>query len=228
MAHALLREEAPAAGLRAVGEEARVGAVHGDAEREREVALQLRRVERDEVRAVGIGHEPADLLEQPRPLEELRGQRPRRAVERRHEVQALARVRRDDPGQQAEVVVDDAGVNRLRRHVDEPRAGLPQQQQQEEEALLVRLEDGRGHVRVLERHRAHDDDRLLVLRHPLHRLPERDELLLEPVEARLRLLGVEAEIHRQRVDAHRAILQSQRRRKEHETSPSTRAQGERA
>ena len=154
MAHALLGEEAPAARLRAVGEEARVGAVHRDAEREREVAFELRRVERDEVRAVGIGNEPADLLEQPRPLEQLRGQRPRRAVERRHEVQALPRVRRDDARQQAEVVVDDARVNGLRRHVDQPRARLPQQQQQEEEALLVRLDDRGRHVRVLERHRA--------------------------------------------------------------------------
>ena len=214
MPNALLLEQAPAARLRAIGEEARVGAVHRDPEREREVALQLRRVEGDEVRAVGIRHEAADLLEQPRPLEELRGQRPRRAVERGHEVQSLPRVRGNDAREQAQVVVDDARVNRLRRHVDEPRARLPQQQKQEEEALLVCLEHRRRHVRVLERHRAHDDDRLLVLRHPLHRVPERHELLLEPVEARLRLLGVEPEPHRQRVDAHRAILQLQRHRKE--------------
>ena len=104
------------------------------------------------------------------------------------------------PGKQAQVVVDDARVNRLRGHVDEPRARLPQQQEQEEEALLVRLEHRRRHVRVLERHRAHDDDRLLVLRHPLHRVPERDKLLLERVEARLRLLGIEPEPYRQRLD----------------------------
>ena len=55
MRHALLGEQPPAAGLRPEVEVPRVGAVHRDAERQREVALELGRVVRDEVRAVRVG-----------------------------------------------------------------------------------------------------------------------------------------------------------------------------
>ena len=50
MRHAVLGEQPPAAALGPEVEEPRVGAVHRDAEREREVALELRRVVRHEMR----------------------------------------------------------------------------------------------------------------------------------------------------------------------------------
>src|SRR6266545_1376081 len=53
-----------------------------------------------------------------------------------------------------------------------------------EEALLVGLQHRGGHVGLVERQRAHDHDRLLALVQALDRVPERDELLLQLVEAR--------------------------------------------
>ena len=148
MLHPALGEEAAAARLGAEREEFRIRAVHGDAEREREVSLELRRVVRDEVSAIRIGNQLANASQDSRSLEQLLGQRLQRAVERRDEVEALARVRRDHARQQVEVVVDDAGADGLRGHVDEPGARLAQQEQQEQEALLVCLE-GRGGGRGL-------------------------------------------------------------------------------
>ena len=43
-----------------------------------------------------------------------------------------------------------------------------------------------------------------------HRVPERHELLLERVEASLRLFWREAELYGERFHGHRAILQSRR------------------
>jgi hypothetical protein len=63
VADALLDEQPAATRLRSVMEEARVGAVHRDAESERKVALELGRVERDEVRPVRVDDELADLTE---------------------------------------------------------------------------------------------------------------------------------------------------------------------
>ena len=48
-------------------------------------------------------------------------------------------VTRDHPREQAKVVLDDEGVDRLRRHVDHPQPRLTQEQQEEEETLLERL-----------------------------------------------------------------------------------------
>jgi len=110
----LLGEQSPAARLRAIVEEPRVGPVHRDIERERQVTLQLRGVEGDEVRAIAIGDQPADAAEQARPREQLLGQRAGGAVERGDEKEAPPCMRGDHAGQKVEVVVDDAGVDRLR------------------------------------------------------------------------------------------------------------------
>ena len=61
--HADLGEQAPAAGLGAEREEPGVRAVERNAEAQREVALQGRHDEGDEVRAVGVLDQRADALD---------------------------------------------------------------------------------------------------------------------------------------------------------------------
>ena len=71
------------------GEQPRIGAVHRDAEGQRDVALERRRVVRHEVRARrGRGSARAMPREQPGPLEQLLAQRPRRGVVDGDEVRA--------------------------------------------------------------------------------------------------------------------------------------------
>ena len=91
-----------------------------------QIAFEVRRVERHEVRAFGIDDERPDAIEDVRAVKELLTERPRRSVERRDEKQAPARVARGHAGQQVEVVLDDLGRDRLRRHVDHPRSRLAQ------------------------------------------------------------------------------------------------------
>ena len=186
MRHALLGEQPTATGLRPEVEVLRVGAVHRDPERQREVALEFGRVVRDEVRALRIDDQLADAPDQPRTLEDLLSQRPRRAVERRHEEKPLPRMRGDHARQQVEVVVDDARQDRQGGDVDEPGPRLPEQEQQEEKAFLVGLHGRAAPVADVDRQGRDDDDRLLVLVQPLDRLPERDEAGLELVEGRRR------------------------------------------
>ena len=88
MADAGVGEEPPAAGLRAERQHARVGAVQRDAEREREIALECRRREGHEVAELGIGDARADRREDARALQQLRRERPRRAVVGGDQVQA--------------------------------------------------------------------------------------------------------------------------------------------
>ena len=63
MRHAFLGEDPPRAALAAQPRVLRVRAVHRDAERQGEIALERRRVERHQVRAVEVGNQRADLLE---------------------------------------------------------------------------------------------------------------------------------------------------------------------
>ena len=60
-----LEEQLAAAALRAEMEVTRIGAVHRDAEAHREVALELGRVVRHQVRAVVVGDQRADVLHEP-------------------------------------------------------------------------------------------------------------------------------------------------------------------
>jgi hypothetical protein len=130
------------------------------------------------MRAVGIENERSDVFNEPRTLEQLLGERPRRSVERRHEKQPLLGVARDDAWQQAEVIVDDVWVNRLRRDVDHARPRLPEQQQQKQIPLFVRLLLDALNRRI-DVQRRDDDDGLRVFAELLNRSPQRDELALK-------------------------------------------------
>ena len=90
-----------------------IGAVHRDAQRQGQVAFERRRVERHQMRAVQVGNQGADLLDQTRPLEQFLRERARRAVERRDQEQALLRVAGQHARQQVEIVVDDLRMDRL-------------------------------------------------------------------------------------------------------------------
>ena len=185
MGHSLLGEDAPPAALGAEGVEIRVRGVHGDAQLQGHVPLQVGRVERDQMRQLCVGDQRTDARQHVRPVQQLAAQRRGRAVLHADEVQPLARVRVDDAGQQAQIVVDDGGLHRQRRDIDEAQVGLAQEEEQKEEALLVGLQRGRGHIYV-EGERRHDDGRVLVLHRPARSRadlpPEGDELTLQPVE----------------------------------------------
>ena len=154
---ARLLEEPPAARLGPEVQMTRIGAVEGDAEREREIALVLRRRERHEMAALAIRDATADLLQHARALQELGRQWPGRAIVGGDHVQPRAGLTRDDPGEECEVVVDDGLVDLATGDVDELQAGLPEQQQEEEQPFLVRLHD-RAHVARRRTDRRHDDE----------------------------------------------------------------------
>ena len=184
--HAGLGEQAPAARLGPEAQEPRVRAVERDAEREREVALRRRRRERDEMAARRVRDARPDRLDHPRPLQQLRAERPRGAVVRGDHVQPRPRVARDDAGQQREVVLHDRLADRAPGHEHHLQARLAEQQQQEQQALLVRLH----HRSVVAGRRGDgrdDDDRLAGLVQA-HRAPHVDEVLLEPREALVALV----------------------------------------
>ena len=92
-----LGEDPPAPRLRSQREVPRIATVHRDAKGDREIALVGRRIERDEVSAVRIGDQPPDLLQQLGLCEELRAQRARGWIERRHQKEPAARMARDHP-----------------------------------------------------------------------------------------------------------------------------------
>ena len=177
-----LGEQPPAARLGPQRQEPGVGAVERHAEGQREVALEWRSGVRDQVAACAVGDEGADLSEDPRPLEQLVGERARRAVVRGDEVQPGTGMARDDAGQQREVVLDDALRDRSTGDVDDLQPRVAQEQQQEEEALLVGLELGPAHLRPVGDDRGDHHDRLAGLVEP-HRAPHGDEALLQPSES---------------------------------------------
>ncbi len=181
-----LGEQPPASGLGAEGQVHRIGAVERDAQRQREVALELGGRVRHEMAARRVRDQRADLRQHTRALEQLLRQRARGAVVRGHHVQAAARLPGDDARQQPEVVLDDALGHRAAGHVDHAQPRLAQQEQQEQHALLERLQDGSG-LRRVGRDGRYDDDRLARLVES-HRRPQRHEPLLEPGEARAALV----------------------------------------
>jgi hypothetical protein len=65
------REERPPAALRPEHAELRVSAVHREPEPKGEIAFESRRVVGNEMGAIGITRERADLVEEPRTLEQL-------------------------------------------------------------------------------------------------------------------------------------------------------------
>ena len=74
MADAGVGEEPTAAGLRAVRQHARVGAVQRDSEGEGKIALECRRREGNEVAELGVGDAGADRREDARALQQLGGE----------------------------------------------------------------------------------------------------------------------------------------------------------
>ncbi len=131
MRHPFFRKQAPTAALGSEREVPRIGAVHRNAEADRQVALQLGGVVGNHVGAVGVGDQRPQPLHQSGPTQQLERQRVRTAVEHREGRQPLAGVAGDHPRQQVQVVVDHGGQDRLGSDVDQPGPGLSQQQEQE-------------------------------------------------------------------------------------------------
>ena len=189
MGDAFVGEQLAAAALGAEAEVTGIRAVHRDSQPQREIAFQLGRVVGDQVRPIGVGDQGPQPLHQPGAAEQLQRQGLGPTIEHGEGDEALSGVARDDSGEQVEVVVDHAGEDRLRSDIDQPGPGLAEQQQQEEVALLVGLHRDCGALGGIEGHRRDDHDRLRILVHHLDRLPQRDQLLLKHLEARLGVRG---------------------------------------
>ena len=176
------------AGLRAEGDVAGVGAVHGYAEQQGEVPFEPGRVVGQQVREGRVGNEGTDLADHPRPGQQLLGQRGGRGVAHGDQRQPGPGVAGDHPREQGQVVLDDRRVDGHRRHVDELEAGLSEQQQHEQIALLQGAvgRTGTGH-HPFDRHRRDDDDRLPRVVGP-HRPPDGGQPLLEAVEGLVALV----------------------------------------
>ncbi len=156
-------EHPATAGLRSERREPRVGAVHRDAERERDVALELCGVVGDQMRAFRFGMIAA-MRASSRGRSSSFSLSGRPACRAPHERQPGACVTGDHARQQRQVVLDDLRRDRHRRHVDHAQPGLAQEHQQEQEALLHRL----GHAAAgadgaVEADRRNDHDRLVVV-----------------------------------------------------------------
>ena len=115
---ALVGEDTPAAGLRPQPLERGVGAVERDPEPDGELDLVRRGREREQERELGLGDESADPLDRSGAPEQLLRQRLVAAVDERDDGEAAARLGRVQLRDEAEVVVDQARQDRLRRHVD--------------------------------------------------------------------------------------------------------------
>jgi hypothetical protein len=85
------------------------------------------------------------------------------------------------PGEQIEIVLDHAGMNRLRGHIGKVGPWLSKEEEEKEKTLFVSLYLEPAH-RHFERNRGHDHDRLLVVVEALDRTPEWDQLLLQRIE----------------------------------------------
>ncbi len=174
--HTDLTEQPPTSGLRPELGEARVRAVHRDAEDEGQVTFELRGVVGHEVGALRVRDRVRDPAQEAWSGQQLLAQRRRRRVADRHQAQARPGMAGNDAREEGQVVLHDCRRDRHRRHVDHPQLGLSEQEQQEQEAFLVGLveaarirnvrvagdggDDHHGLVRVVH------PDRLPSLRHP--------------------------------------------------------------
>ena len=139
MLHALICEDAPASGLRAEPVERRIAAVDRELQRLGEANLVRGHAEGDDHRDLGLADQPPDPLERTGTSEELSRQGLVTTVDERHRFEALPRLGRVELGDEREVVVEDARMNRLRGHVDHARLRSAQEAEDEaEEPLLVR------------------------------------------------------------------------------------------
>ena len=165
----------------------RVSAIERNAKTEGKISFEVSRVVADEMSAVFVRDARFDLLQQARALKDFEAKRAWRIIIRREQGKPAQRVTRDDAREQIEVILDHAGMNRLRSEVDHPRSRLGQEQEEEKEAFFVGLhfQAGDGHI---DRHRWHDNDRLFVLIEGFDRAPERHEFLLERIKLGGRIL----------------------------------------
>jgi hypothetical protein len=164
MRHVLFEEDLPAALLRSEPREIGVRAEERDPEPHRQLDLRRRRREREHQRELRVADHAPDPCDRARTLEQLLRQRPVAAVDERDRLEAAARLGRVELGDEAEPVVEDARVDRLRGDVDHPRARRPEQAEDEtEEPLLVRWEDRDQLVGDVERDRVDDDQHPLDL-----------------------------------------------------------------
>ena len=193
MPDALLGKQPAAAGLGAEDEEFRIRAIQRDAEAERQIALQVGGVVRNEMGPVRVRNQMTDALDEVWALEQLHGERARAAVLRRNEEQPGARVACDHARQQAEIILDGARQDSLRGDVDHAGARLAQQQQEEQEAFFVGLDGGALNFEF-RRYRRNRNDRLFVLIQGSDRGPERNKLALQAVETARRFFRRNAEL----------------------------------
>ena len=115
-------------------------------------------------------------------VQQLLAERARRRVVHRDEREPGSGVARDHAGQQGQVVLDDLGRDRHRRHVDHAQPGLTQQHQQEQEPFLHGLRHAAARRRSpVEGDRRDDHDRLVVVVET-HRLPDLGHPRLQGVE----------------------------------------------
>ncbi len=181
--HAGFAEHLAAARLGAEARKLRVAAVQRDPEQHSELSLVRGRVEDRQVGALGVHDAGADALDEPRPLQDLLGERARRGVVGAQQREPRARVARRDPGQELQVVLEDDRVDRLRGHVHHARARVAQPDQQEQQPLLVeaRARD-LAQLALVERERGHHHRRVRLLLAQHQRVPHLGEPRLEPLE----------------------------------------------
>ena len=111
MRHAHFGEDAPSAALGPEGVEIRIRRIHGDAQLKSDLPFQIGRIERDHMRPVQVRDQRADVSDDVRSGQQLPAQRLRGTVLQADEVQSFVRVRIDDAGQQAQVVVDNGWLD---------------------------------------------------------------------------------------------------------------------
>ncbi len=119
VAHVLVHEDLPTPRLGAEPAECRVAAVDGQLERLRETDLVRGHAERNDHRHLGLADQAPDPFERSRTCEQLAGERFVPPVDERDRLEAASRLRGVELGNEREVVVEHARVDRLGRHVDD-------------------------------------------------------------------------------------------------------------
>src|SRR6476661_5276860 len=93
--HALFAKDLSCAALGPKVERLGIGAVHRNSQLDGEIALHLRGVVRDQMRAVRIHDQRANVFNQPGPIEELLGERLCGSVEWRNQKEPLTSMPRE-------------------------------------------------------------------------------------------------------------------------------------
>jgi hypothetical protein len=166
--------------------------VQRDVEQHRQLALERGRVEDGQIGRFGVGNGLADALDQPGTLQDLLGQRARRAVVGAQHRQARSGVTGRYASQQVQVVIEDQRMHRLRRDVGHVRARVAQADQQKQQALLV--ERGAielGQLLLIERERRHHDRRRRQILLGADHVPHLVQARLQPIESGQLLLAGE-------------------------------------